>query len=542
MDLWFSLSLVISALYVLVLLFPLFSLLKSSFTPEGASFSLAYFKTFFTEPYYYQTLVNSLQVTVAVTFFSVLVALPLAYVMTSMKIKGAIALQIMILLSSMSPPFIGAYSWILLLGRSGVITKFLGRFGVKGIDIYGLKGIIMVLTLQLVPLIYMYLMGAMKNIDRSLMEAAESMGCVGAKRVWKVVIPLVFPSMLAGALMVFMRALADFGTPMLIGEGFQTVPVMIFNQFINEMGGDAGFAAAISVIVIIFALAIFLLQKAIAAKHAFSMSALHPMIQEEAKGMKGILVHLFVYGYVLLSVFPQLYVVYTSFLKTSGKIFVPGFSLQSYQQAFDRLGSAIRNTFSYALISLALVLVLGVLIAYISVKRRNAMSGALDVMSMLPYVVPGSVMGIALLLAFNKRPLLLSGTAIILIIAYVIRRLPYTIRSSAAMVYQISPSIEEAAASLGASNRKTFLRIMLPMMKSGIISGAILSWITIITELSSSILLYNARTRTITVSIYTEVLRGNYGIAAALASLLMALTVLSLLLFFKLTGKREIAL
>lgn len=188
------------------------------------------------------------------------------------------------------------------------------------------------------------------------------------------------------------------------------------------------------------------------------------------------------------------------------------------------------------------VVIIAILIGYVTVRRRNAATNGLDIISMIPYIVPGSVLGIALLLTFNSKPILLSGTATILIISFVIRRLPYTIRSSAAMVHQISPSVEEASASLGASNMKTFLKITLPMMLPGVISGAILSWVTIISELSTSIILYTAKTKTMTIAIYTEVIRGNYGIAAALSTMLMLITIISLLLFFKLTGKKEVAI
>ncbi|MDZ5034350.1 ABC transporter permease subunit, partial [Clostridium perfringens] len=209
------------------------------------------------KPYYYSALFNSLKVTISVTFLCVLVATPLAYIMTTVKIKGKGLIQILILISSMQAPFIGAYSWILLLGRNGALTNFLkNTLHLPTPDIYGFAGILLVLTLQLTPLVYMYVSGALKKVDNSLLEAAESMGCTGIKKMLKVLIPLIMPTILAGALLVFMRALADFGTPMLIGEGYQTVPVLIFNEFISEMGGDDGFAAAISVIVIVFATAV----------------------------------------------------------------------------------------------------------------------------------------------------------------------------------------------------------------------------------------------------------------------------------------------
>lgn len=543
-DIWTIITGLIFAFYILVLIFPLLNILYKSFVDGGSgNFSLVYFSKFFSKKYYYGSLINSFKVTICVTVLTIIIATPLAYIMTTFKIKGNSFIQILILISSMQAPSIGAYSWILLLGRNGWVTNFMKNvLNIKIPDIYGFTGIVLVLTLELTPLIYMYLMGALKNVDSSLLEAAESMGCVGVRKIFKVIIPLVLPTLLAGALLVFMRAFADFGTPMLIGEGYRTVPVLIFNEFISEMGGDDGFAAAISVIVIILTTAIFLLQKYISNKKAFSMNALHPIEAKEEKGVKNVLAHVFVYIFTFIALLPQTCVIYTSFLKTSGRIFIKGFSLESYKVAFDRAGGSIINTFLLAGAAIIIVVFLAIMIAYVTVRRRNTMTNILDITSMLPYVVPGSVLGIALLLSFNKKPLLLSGTALIMIIAFVIRRLPYTIRSSAAIVHQISISIEEAAISLGTSNIKTFFKITLPMMLPGVISGAILSWITIISELSTSIILYTARTKTMAIGIYTEVIRGNYGIAAALASILTFITVASLLVFFKVSGKKEITM
>lgn len=543
-DIWSTITLIIFLLYIIVLVFPLLTILvKSVRDGNTGAFSLAYFKQFFSKKYYYGSLFNSLKVTIWVTILSIVIATPLAYIMTTFKIKGKSIIQVLILISSMQAPFIGAYSWILLLGRNGVITNFFkNNFNIMIPDVYGFAGILLVLTLELTPLIYMYLSGALKNIDSSLLEASESMGCTGIRKVFKVVIPLILPTLLAGALLVFMRALADFGTPMLIGEGFRTVPVLIYNEFISEVGGDDGFAAAISVIVIIFATAIFLLQKYISNKKAFSMSALHPIEAKQEKGFKNVLAHIYVYGFTIIALLPQLTVIYTSFLDTTGRVFSGGYSLKSYETAFSKMGDAIFNTFSLAGISIVLVILFAILIAYITVRRKNVLTNLLDILTMFPYIVPGSILGIALLLSFNKKPLLLSGTALIMIISFVIRRLPYTIRSSAAILNQVNISVEEAAISLGASNIKTFFKIVLPMMISGVISGAILSWVTIISELSTSIILYTGNTRTMTIATYTEVIRGNYGVAAALATILTMATVISLLIFFKITKEKEITM
>ncbi|MBR2568452.1 MAG: iron ABC transporter permease, partial [Paenibacillus sp.] len=216
--------------------------------------------------------------------------------------------------------------------------------------------------------------------------------------------------------------------------------------------------------------------------------------------------------------------------------------LQSYQSAFESIGGVITNTFILAIVSLVIIIFLAILIAYVTVRRKNALTNTLDIFTMFPYIVPGSILGIALLITFNDKPLILSGTALIMIISFVIRRLPYTIRSSAAILHQINGGIEEAAISLGASQMKTFFKITLPMMLAGVVSGAILSWITIITELSTSIILYTGKTKTVTVAIYTEVIRGNYGVAAALSTILTVITVVSLLAFLKLSGQKEVSL
>ena len=233
---------------------------------------------------------------------------------------------------------------------------------------------------------------------------------------------------------------------------------------------------------------------------------------------------------------------YSSFQNTSGKLFVKGYSLKSYKFAFSHLKKAIPNTFLIGIVALAAVIVLAILIAYLVVRRSSAANKIIDTISMVPYIIPGSVVGIALVLGFNKGPLKLTGTAMIMIIALIIRRIPYTIRSSVAVLQQIPMSIEEAAISLGASKMRTFFTITVPMMGNGILSGAILSWVTIITELSTAIILYNLNTITLTLAVYTYVSRGNYGIAAAYATILTVTTIISLLVYMKVTGNKEVAL
>lgn len=544
LDFWNLVTIGIALIFVVFLVYPLLALFMSSFKdPATDAWTLGNFAKFFGKKYYYQALLNSFMVTTCVTVLSILIGTPIAYFMSTCKIKGKGTMEILIIISMMSPAFIGAYSWILLCGRSGIVTKYLSDlFGFTFPSIYGFAGILLVFTLKLYPFIYMYVSGALKKIDVSLSEAAESLGCSGMRKVVTIIIPLITPTICAGGLLVFMNALADFGTPMLIGEGFNTMPTLIYSEFVSEVGGEANFAAAMATIMVVVTVAMFLAQKYFVNRKSFTMSSLRPIQPKEIGGVKSLLIHAFIYVTVFLSVIPQLTVVYTSFLNTNVAIFLPGYSLGSYRKIFGDLGIAITNTYVYGLCAILIIIFLGMFIAYLSTRRRNMITDIIDTITMFPYIIPGSVLGITLLLAFNRPPVILSGTAFVIIISLVIRRLPYTLRSSSAILYQISPSIEEASISLGASPVRTFFKITAVMMMPGVLSGAILSWITVINELSSSVILYTGATRTMSVAIYQEVIRVSYGTAAALASILTLTTVISLLIFFKLTGKREVSM
>lgn len=543
---WTCLSFAIFITFAIFILWPVTLVLyKSIVDKTSGAMTFAHFTRFFTKRFFWSTMTNSLKVTCCATLLSALLGLPLAYLMRSVKIRGSGLLNILIVISYLSPPFIGAYAWIQLLGRNGVVTQWLNAlFRTRFDGIYGFAGIVLVFTLQSFPLVYIYVSGALKNMDNSLVEAAESLGCGRLGRVWRIIVPLVTPTLLASAMLVFMRVFADFGTPMLIGEGYKTLPVLVYTQFMGEIGGDDGFAAAICVIIIGLTLIMFFAQRLLASRRTYAMTALKPLVQESLGGLRGLLAHLVVYIVVGLAILPQAVVAYTSFLRSNGgQVFTGGYALQSYEATLFSKGNApIINTYVLGLESIAIVVILGVLIAYLSVRKRNVLNSVNDVITMLPFIIPGSVLGIAFIFAFNQPPIILSGTALIMIISFSVRRMPYTVRSSSAVLGQISPSIEEAAISLGATDVGTFARITLPMMAPGILAGAIMSWVTIISELSSSIILYTNSTQTLTVSIYTEVVRGNYGNASAYATILAATSILSLLLFYKITGRRDISL
>ena len=545
-DFWVIASLVILGLYLLFMVYPLFKIVRESVLDEKTGeFTMRYFIKFFSQPYYFRTLINSFKVAIAACVLSLILGVPLAYLYNMYEIKGRKTLQMLIILSSMSAPFIGAYAWVKLLGRAGVITKFIKAItGITIPSIYGFNGILLVLSLKLFPLVFLYVSGAMKNVDNSLLEASANMGISGAKRFFKVVLPLCMPSILAATLMVFMRAIADFGTPLMIGEGYTTFPVIIYNEYVGEVGTNHNFASAIAVLAILITLGFFLIQRYLTNRNSFSMSAMHHIERTKAKPVMNILIHLYAYGLVAIALLPQVYLIYLSFRKTNpgGEVFQPGFSLDSYRYVFDRMGNTIWNTIRICGSALILIIALAVLISYLTVRRRNVLNACIDTLSMVPYIIPGAVVGISLILAFNNPVLPLVGTATIMIVSMCIRRIPYTIRSSVAILAQIPLSIDEAAESLGAGKVKTLLKVTLPMMFSGVFAGAVMSWVTLITELSSSLLLYSFRTQTLNVAVYKAVGNGTDGRACALATIVTVFTVISLLIFNKISKDGEIML
>jgi len=544
LDFWNIVTLLIIIVFAIFLIYPLLSLFLDGFKDSKSGvWSLMNYIQFFSKKYYTSALINSFKLTISVTVIAVLIGVPLAYFMSFYKIKGKGILEVLFIISMMSPNFIGAYSWILLLGRNGSVTKFLEKaLGISMPSIYGFVGMLLVFSLKLYPFIYIYVSGALKKIDVALSEAAESLGCGGLKKVFTVIMPLITPTLVAAALLVFMNCMADFGTPALIGEGYRVMPTLVYSEFVGESGGSANFAACMATIMIIITALVFFLQKWYINTKSFTMSSIRPIQPKEPNGIFKVLIYVYIYLLAGLSIIPQAMVVYTSFKATKMQVFVDGFSLGSYKKVADKALAAITNTYVFCFFAIVIIITLGMLIAYLTVRRRSVLTSAIDSIAMFPYIVPGSVLGITLLIAFNHKPLMLAGTAFIIIISLVIRRLAYTLRSSSAILYQISPSMEEAAVSLGDTPAKSFIKVTAKMMLPGVASGAILSWITIINELSSSVMLYTSKTKTMSVAIYNEVIRASYGPAAALASILTLTTVISLLVFFKVSGSKDVTM
>ena len=311
-DFWNIISGGLMVLFLIFLVYPIGRLLKESVYTDG-KFTMEAFRMFFSKSYYYESIFHSVKIAFCVMAASLLLGIPFAYFYSFFRLGGRKLLFVLCLLCTMSAPFIGAYAWILLMGNSGLITGILKSFGINGVSIYGFGGIVFVQTLKLFPLVVIYMNGAFRDIDNSLLEAAESMGCKGVDRFKRVIMALTMPTILAAALLVFMRSFADFGTPVLIGRGYSTFPVLIYNQYLGENGTNYHFAAAISVIAVLVTAVIFIIQKTASNRFKFTINALHPVEPKKATGLGNFLMHAYCYLLVGISLLPQIYIVNMSF-------------------------------------------------------------------------------------------------------------------------------------------------------------------------------------------------------------------------------------
>lgn len=539
-DLWTLVTLLGYVIVILLLVLPLFNILKSSFigTKTGA-LDLSNYREFLFKPYYLVTVLNSLVVAVGGTAGSVLLGVPLAFFTTRYRIVGKPLLSTLAVLALLSPPFIGAYSWIIMLGNNGFVRNALLSIGIALPPIYGPFGIILVFMLQHYPFVFLMVAGALSTVDRSLEEAAQNLGARGARTFFRVTIPLVTPALTGGALIAFMMCLADFGTPMILGRNYRVLSTMAYNLFTSEIGENPGLASTVSLFLILVSTLVLFLQRYASGRRKYSSSLINRPLVRRAVGLKGAVIHLVCYFIAAASSLPLAVVALFSFRRTRGPVFHPGFSLGSYRQVLHDVPQAIFNSLSFSVAAVVLIVIVGTLIGFVVARRSTFAAKALDPLLVIPYIVPGTVLGIGFVVAFNRKPIYLLGTGLIMILSYFIRRLPYSVRSSASILKQIDPSIEEAAINLGARPGKTFVKITLPLMTPGILSGAVMSWVTAVNELSSSIVLYVGATATMTVRIYLAILDGYFGTASALATMLIAATGIALYVVNKFFGVRN---
>lgn len=539
-DLWTLLTLLGLLILAILVVWPLWNVFSASFYAEFTNeFGIANYLTFFGSGYFRRALWNSLFTSAMGTVLALAVGLPLAVIAARYDLKGKALLRILVLLSLISPPFIGAYAWIMLLGRQGLVTQAAAWIGLQLPPIYGAPGIILVTALNLYPLVFLLVYGALLRIDRSLEEASMGLGRTRAQTFKSITLPLTLPAVATGALLVFLGVLSDFGTPALLGENYPVLATLAFTLFLSEIGGNPAMASTTSVILVTIAMLLILLQRWIVSRRNYASESVDRPEILRMHGWQKLAFPAFAWAMMAIANLPLAIIVYTSFLETSGPVFLSSFSLASYRQVFHVVSGAIVNSFAFSGVALMLIVMAGSVMGYIISRRDSGLTRLLDTGMMIPYVIPGTVLGIGFITAFNQPPIWITGTAAIIVLAYFIRRLPYMVRACASYVYQIDRSVEEASINLGAPPARTFRKIMLPLMAPGILAGAVLSWVEVINELSATVVLYTGTTSTMPIATYSQVVAGAYGPAAAIASLLILATTLSLVLFTLIGGNDD---
>ena len=531
LDVWRWAVIAGLALCSVFVIWPLFELARQSFIGQTTqTIGLENYITFFSSSYFMRATHNSLWIASGTTLMTLLMGVPLAYIFSRYKFPGKPFLKIMVLLSMMSPPFIGAYAWIILLGRGGIITQWALGYGIELPTIYGPTGIIIANTLSLYPIVFWIVGGAMKQLDQSVEEAASLLGRRPLSVFMTITLPLLRPALITSAMLVFLAVLADFGLPNLLGEGerFQVLATLAYNLFLSEIGEEPGMAAVTSVVLVLMAGLVVGLGQWFNRSTRVSNDGSQPIQQKTPAQTIQIALAGAALGIVVLANAPILVVLTSSFLEIRGAVFQPNFTLDNYAKAFELMGNALSNSLIFAGLALLVATVFGAVLGYVLTRQKNPLSRALDFLLMVPFIVPGTVLGIGFVQVFNTPPVLLTGTASIIVIIYVVRRLPYVSRSAASIVHQIDISLEDASASLGSRPLGTFKRIMLPLMKPGIFAGMVLAWLEIFNELSASIVLYTGATKTLPIAAYQQALGGDFGVAAAYSGLLIAVTSISI--------------
>ncbi|MEY4014277.1 MAG: hypothetical protein RLZZ290_1141 [Pseudomonadota bacterium] len=488
------------------------------------------FTTFFGSGYYTRALMNSLVVSAGATVLALMLGIPLAVVFTRFQFLGRGLLRVLVLMSMMSPPFIGAYAWIVLFGRSGLVTEWGTSVGLSLPTIYGPGGIILASALSLYPIVFLVMSSALSRLDGSLEEAASSLGRRPHQIFWEVTLPLMRPAMVTAAMLVFLGVMADFGLPSILGEGerYPVLATLAYSLYLSEIGAEPGMAATTSVILVLVAFTAVGLGRWATRRVQVGHDGGRPLAVRPLTGRWSRVWVGFAILTVSLANLPLLVVIASSFMEVRGAMFLPVFTTENYVQAWLMMGNALTNSLQFAGLALAMATVLGALVGYAVSRRHDGLTRIVDLLVMVPFVVPGTVLGIGYAQVFNTPPLLLTGTSAILVMVLLVRRLPYVVRSSASIVAQIDKSLEEASSSLGEPPMKGFLRVMVPLMRPGILAGVVIAWLEIFNELSATIVLYTGSTRTLPIAAFQQAVGGDFGLAAAYSGMLIGVTAISL--------------
>ena len=526
----------------LFLLYPLSQVFSASFLDsDGTALTFANYTKILGRPFYRTAIANTLEIGAAATVITTVLAVPLAFALARLPIPGKSAILAMASLPLILPSFVSAYALVLLLGRSGIVTQWLQAHGVGFTSIYGAGGIVTVYALTLYPYVLLPTIAAFKAVDVSMEEAAQNLGSSPARTVWTVTLPIVMPAILAGGLLVLIETLENFGVPFVLAEDMPIFAVEAFKLFIGETAPNPSSAGVLGVLLIAMTAAVLLVQRRFLGARRFATNTRQvPPLLKIRKGLQAVATF-YCWAIVIVALVPFFSIVVLSFLEFHGPVLHPHFSLENFGVLFGRHVRPLLNTLIFATAASLFVTIIGVPIGYVVTRYRSGVASLLDVVATLPFAVAGTVLAIGFIVSFNAGPLILTGGPLILVLAYTVRKVPFAVRSASAIVHQIDASLEEASISLGRSPLQTFLRIVVPLMLGGILSGLVLSWVTVASELSATVVLYSGPWSTLTVVMFQALESGGAGIATAAASFLIVVSLMPIALLYRLVRRYELS-
>ena len=527
----------------LFLLYPLWGVLSASFlTPDGTAFTLDNYVKVLSRAFYRASVANTLTIGLLATLTTTLIAVPLAFAIARLEVPGKLLLIGLAALPLVLPSFVAAYALVLLLGRSGIVTQSLNAWGIPFDSIYGTPGIVTVYTLTLYPYVLLPTVAGIKAVDLSVEEVAQSLGSSLARTFRTVTLPIVIPSVFSGALLVFIETIENFGVPAVLAEDKPILAVEAYKLFIGETATNPSAAGVLGVLLIASTATVLIVQRRYLANRRFSTGArgVAPPIKTST-GWR-MLATIYCWVVVLLALVPFFAIVALSFMEFRGPVLHAAFSLRNYAELFANAGGPLANTLLFATLAATAAALIGVPIGWVLARTRSGWTSLLDVVATMPFAVAGTVLAIGLVIAFNAGGLVLTGGWLIMVLAYTVRKLPFTVRSSSAILHQIDPALEEASISLGVSPLRTFLGLIVPLMLGGIVSGMVLTWVTVASELSSTVVLYSGPWRTLTIVMFQALEGTGAGVAVAAASLLIAITLIPVLVAYRLLRHYELAM
>ncbi len=523
----------------LFILFPLARLLEATFWQQGHP-TLAVLVRVLEVGYNRRALTNSLMLAGLVSVTGTVLGFLFAYTATRPRLAAwRRVLHYLIVLPLISPPFMFALAILLSFGRNGILWRLLPPL--QHTEIYGLPATFFAETLTYFPVAFLTLIGVLEALDPNLEQAAMSLGSSRARIFRTVTVPLAAPGVANSLLLLFGTSLADFATPLILaGSRFPVLPVQAYLQATGMYDLQAG--AALSFVLIVPALVVFLLQRVWLGKRRFvtvTGQAGQRSPSRTTSRVTDVVLLGACLGFSALVLYLYGVVVYGSLVRLWG---VDGtFSLAHYRYALTTGWRAVRDTLIIASIATPTGALLAAMMAPLVARQHGVGAALLEFSAMLNYALPGTVVGIGYLLAFNQPPLQLTGTAVILALSFIFRYNPVGLRAMIATLLQVDPSLEEASQSLGASAVRTFRKVTLPLVAPALFSGLAYLWVRSLTSISAAIFLVSVNWTLVTVEILQHATELALGPAAALSVVLIALvfggTALLRLLVGLLTGR-----